>query len=48
MVLNLPGSQDYKPLKPWVNKAREDGDIVADFVGLVDDFKPCGPSSEDC
>ena len=48
VVLNLPGDPLYNPSKPWVYKAREDGSVAADFVGFVDDFRPCGPSSADC
>lgn len=46
--LNLPGSENYQPDKPWVSKVRdEDGHIAVDFVTFVDDARPTGPSKRD-
>ena len=43
--LNLPGSAEYDPSKPWVSKIRsKDGKIVADLFIFVDDLRPTGPS----
>jgi hypothetical protein len=43
--LNLPGSEDYNPSKPWVAKYHmEDGCIAADLFIFVDDLRPTGPS----
>jgi hypothetical protein len=48
IVLNLPGSGDYDPSKPWVYKVRlEDGRIAADLFIFVDDLRPTGPSRRD-
>jgi hypothetical protein len=47
--LNLPGSNDYDPSKPWVSKIRlEDEQIAADLFILVDDMRPTGPSWKEC
>ncbi len=46
--LNLPGSQEYDPSKPWVSKRRSsDGKIAADFVIYVDDVRSAGNSWEE-
>jgi hypothetical protein len=46
--LNLPGSDDYDPSRPWVAKYRmEDGRLAADLFIFVDDLRPTGPSHED-
>jgi hypothetical protein len=42
--LNLPGSAAYDPAKPWVFKARKDGDPAADFSLYVDDNRSVGNS----
>jgi hypothetical protein len=48
VVMNLPGSEDYDPSKPWVAKYRiEDGRLAADLFIFVDDFRPTGPSRAD-
>ena len=48
IVMNLPGSANYIPSKPWVYKARLDGSIAADFRAYVDDLQATGSSKEDC
>ena len=48
IVLNLPGSLQYNPSKPWVYKARVDGTMASDFRGYVDDLRATGPTEEDC
>jgi hypothetical protein len=46
--LNLPGSEEYDPSKPWVSKLRlEDGRIAADLFIFVDDLRPTGPSRQE-
>jgi hypothetical protein len=41
VVLNLPGSDDYDPSRPWVYKVcLEDGRIAADLFIFVDDLRP--------
>jgi len=37
----------YDPSKPWVSKVRDDGQLAADVVGYVDDFRPSGPSKHE-
>lgn len=46
--LNLPGSSDYNPARPWVYKVRKDGVIAADAHCYVDDVRATGPSEKDC
>jgi hypothetical protein len=44
VVLNLPGSVDYNPWKPWVFKMRSrDGRIACDLFIYVDDVRTTGP-----
>jgi hypothetical protein len=46
--LNVPGSQEYDPLKPWVSKTRStDGRIAADFAIYVDDVRSVGNDWEE-
>lgn len=48
VALNLPGSPDYSPSRPWVAKYRaDDACIVADLSIFVDDLRPNGPSPEE-
>jgi hypothetical protein len=42
--LNLPGSREYDPTKPWVSKIRDNGTIAVDFCTFVDDARPTGPT----
>jgi len=44
VVLNLPGSADYDPTKPWVYKSRKDGSIAADIHKYVDDARETAPT----
>jgi hypothetical protein len=46
--LNLPGSSDYDPSKPWVCKIRSDGKVAADLHIYVDDLRITAPTEEDC
>jgi hypothetical protein len=46
--LNLPGSAEYDPNRPWVHKVRlEDGRIAADLFIFVDDLRPTGSSRKE-
>jgi hypothetical protein len=48
VVLNLPGSTDYVPHKPWVYKMRlDDGRLAADLFIFVEDLRPTGPSRKE-
>jgi hypothetical protein len=48
VVLNLLGSEDYDPSRPWVAKYQmEEGVLAADLFIFVDDLRPTGPSRED-
>ena len=46
--LNLPGSENYDPSKPWVCKIRNDGQLANDTVVYVDDLRSMGGSEEEC
>ena len=48
LVLNCPGSPNYRPWMPPVFKQRKDGHIAADYVEFVDDRRPCGFSELVC
>ena len=37
VLLNLPGSENYRPDVAWISKRREDGSLASDFVCFVDD-----------
>eukprot|EP00978_Attheya_sp_CCMP212_P022403 scaffold66847_cov57-Attheya_sp.AAC.2 len=48
VILNLPGSDDYNPARPWVFKVRDDdGSIDADVHGFMDDFRTSGKDKKD-
>lgn len=48
VVLNLPGSTDYKPHLPWVYKLHStDNKIACDIFTYVDDECTTGPSAEE-
>jgi hypothetical protein len=48
VVLNLPGSKEYDPRKPWVYKLRlDDGRITANLFIFVDDLWPTGPNRKE-
>ena len=47
-VLNLPGSSEYNPNKPWVYKLRlNDGRMVADLFIFMDDLRPTESSQKE-
>jgi hypothetical protein len=48
VVLNLPGSSDYNPGKPWVYKIRLEGTMAGDLFIYIDDLRPTCPSEEEC
>jgi hypothetical protein len=46
--MNLPGSSDYRPNRPWVSKYQSsDEKITADLFILVDDLRPTGSSRKE-
>ena len=45
--LNLQGSADYKPSRPWISKRHRTGEIAADAHDFVDDVRRTGPTEED-
>ena len=47
IILNLPGSEEYDPSKPWVFKVREDGHIAVDFCTFVDDARQTAPTKKE-
>jgi hypothetical protein len=48
VILNLPGSPIYNPVKPWVYKVQEDEVITADLFTYCDDLRPTAPSELEC
>ena len=46
--MNLLGTSEYEPSKPWVHKALIGGEIAANFQAYVDDLRATGPTKEDC
>ena len=45
--INLPGSVEYDPSKPWICNVREDGSIAADIHTYVDDLRGTAPTREE-
>jgi hypothetical protein len=45
---NLPGSEDYTPLKPWMQRIRRDGTVAGSTPAYVDDLRPVGSSEDHC
>jgi hypothetical protein len=46
--MNLPGSSDYRPSRPWVSKYRSsDKKIAADLFIVVDNLRPTGSSRKE-
>ena len=39
VVLNLPGSKDYRPTKPWVYRTKWDGSLAAFYGTYIDDIR---------
>jgi hypothetical protein len=39
LLLNLPGTEHYKPSLAWVLKRRKDGSLASDFVCFVDNLQ---------
>ena len=39
IMLNLPGSSEYKPHIAWISKRRKDGSLASDYVTFVDDLR---------
>jgi len=48
VVLNIPGSEDYDPTKPWVMKVRVDGHVACEVYVYVDDGRMTGHSRGIC
>jgi hypothetical protein len=46
--LNLPTTQGYDPMIPWVSKRRKDGVLAADFYTYMDDMRTLAPSDLEC
>jgi len=42
IILNLPGTQGYRPALAWISKQRNDGSLASDFVCFVDDLRITG------
>ena len=39
IMLNLPGSKEYKPHMAWISKRRKDGSLTSNYVTFVDDLR---------
>ena len=39
IMMNLPGTKEYKPYMVWVTKRRAGGLLVSDYVTFVDDLR---------
>ena len=49
VIMNLPGSINYDPSKPWVYRVREDGvTFAADLFTYIDDLRPTAPTEAEC
>ena len=48
VVLNLPGSIDYRPTKPWVYRTKGDGSMAAFFGTYIDDIRTRDDSEKGC
>ena len=48
VVLNLPGSSNYCPTKPWVYRIREDGSMAAFFGTYIDDIRTGDGTEKGC
>jgi hypothetical protein len=46
LLLNLPGTEHYKPSLAWVSKRRKDRSLASDFVCFVDDLWIMGQGQE--
>jgi hypothetical protein len=46
VMLNLPGTEGYKPSVAWISKRRTDGSLASDFVCFVDDQRISGQGRE--
>ncbi len=49
VILNLPGSKDYNPARPWVYKWDEVNNTLSSFFGVyIDDIRTGGSSEKAC
>jgi len=46
ILLNLPGSEKYRPDIAWISKRRKDGSLASDFVCFVDDQRLAAAGKE--
>jgi hypothetical protein len=46
--LNLPTTQGYDPMIPWVSKRSKEGVLAADLFTYMDDMRPLAPSDLEC
>ena len=44
--LNLPGTENYNPTEPWIQKMRADGLPASEIVQYVDDVRIIAPTEE--
>jgi hypothetical protein len=48
VILNLPGTADYSPLRPWVYRVTKSGHMAGATPAYVDDLRPVGHSETHC
>jgi hypothetical protein len=46
LLLNLPGTKDYKPSLAWISKQRKDKSLASDFVCFVNNLRVTGQGQE--
>jgi hypothetical protein len=45
LMLNLPGTRGYNPLRAWITKMRSDNSLASNFVCFMDDQRVTGHGS---
>ena len=48
VILNLPGSRNYQPTKPWVYRTKWDGSMAGFFGTYIDDIRTGDGSEKSC
>ena len=48
VILNLPGSDEYEPWRPWVYKVTSEGNTASELLVYVDDVRVINGGEESC
>lgn len=48
VILNLPGSNSYNPMLPWIMRLTQDGKLAGAIKRYVDDLRSVGHSGDHC